>query len=113
VSSESGNYMIYLLTAIWLLPGGSSAVQYTFTQKQYIEQHDSLISAPVFASGIYLTTKEKAWKNLSQGSRRVPVGTMKTEYTERFGCLRQYCTYKSFSLDGCAPGKLKILLILN
>jgi len=34
-------------------------------------------------SGICLTTEEKAWKNLSQGSRRVPVGTMKTEYTEQ------------------------------
>ena len=27
--------------------------------------------------GICLTTEEKAWKNLSQGSRRVPAGTMK------------------------------------
>jgi hypothetical protein len=27
--------------------------------------------------GIYLTTEEKAGKNLSQGSRRVPAGTMK------------------------------------
>ena len=33
--------------------------------------------------GICLTTEEKAWKNLSQGSRRVPAGTMKTEYTEQ------------------------------
>jgi hypothetical protein len=33
--------------------------------------------------GICLTTEEKARKNLSQGSRRVPVGTMKTEYTEQ------------------------------
>jgi len=33
--------------------------------------------------GIYLTTEEKARKNLSQGSRRMPVGTMKTEYTEQ------------------------------
>ena len=33
--------------------------------------------------GIYLTTEEKARKNLSQGSRRVPVGMMKTEYTEQ------------------------------
>jgi hypothetical protein len=32
---------------------------------------------------ICLTNKEKALKNLSQGSRRVPVGKMKTEYTER------------------------------
>jgi len=33
--------------------------------------------------GIYLTTEEKARKNFSQGSRRMPVGTMKTEYTEQ------------------------------
>ena len=30
-----------------------------------------------FYPGICLTTEEKAWKNLSQGSRRVPAGTMK------------------------------------
>jgi len=29
-----------LLTAIGLIPGGSSTVQYTFTHKQYIEQHN-------------------------------------------------------------------------
>jgi len=33
--------------------------------------------------GICLTTEEKAQKYLSRGSRRVPVGTMKTEYTEQ------------------------------
>ena len=33
--------------------------------------------------GIYLTTEEKARKNLSQGSRRVPIGTKKAEYTEQ------------------------------
>jgi hypothetical protein len=33
--------------------------------------------------GICLTTEEIVRKNLSQGSRRVPVGTMKTEYTEQ------------------------------
>jgi len=31
--------------------------------------------------GICLTTEEKARKNLSQGSRRVPAGTIKTIYT--------------------------------
>jgi len=31
--------MIYLSTAVGLTPGGSSTVQYTFTQ-QYIEQHN-------------------------------------------------------------------------
>jgi len=33
--------------------------------------------------GICLTTEEKARKNLSQGSRRMLVGTMKAEYTEQ------------------------------
>jgi hypothetical protein len=32
--------MIYLLTAIGLTPGGSCTVQYTFTHKQYTEQHN-------------------------------------------------------------------------
>ena len=32
--------------------------------------------------GICLTTEEKSLKNLAQDSRRVPVGKMKTEYTE-------------------------------
>jgi len=37
-----------------------------------------------FCPGICLPTEEKAWKkNLSQGSRGVPVGTMKTEYTKQ------------------------------
>jgi len=31
--------LIYLLAAIGLSPGGSSKVQYTFTHKQYVEQH--------------------------------------------------------------------------
>jgi len=29
------------------------------------------------------TTEEKAWKKLSQVSRRMPVGTIKTEYVEQ------------------------------
>jgi hypothetical protein len=33
--------------------------------------------------GICLTTEEKSRKNLFQGSRKVSVGTMKTEYTEQ------------------------------
>jgi len=37
----------------------------------------------VLYPGICLTTEERARKNLSQGSWRVPAGTMKTEYTER------------------------------
>jgi len=34
-------------------------------------------------TGICLTTEEKARKNLSQGSRRMPVGTIKRKYTEQ------------------------------
>jgi hypothetical protein len=67
-----------------------AVIQYTFTHKQYIEQHNLLIwkSADVprlceLCPGIYLTIEEKARKNLSQGSRRMPVGKMKTEYTEQ------------------------------
>jgi len=37
--------------------------------------------------GICLSTEEKARKTLSQGSRRVPVSTMKTEYTDVPGQL--------------------------
>jgi hypothetical protein len=33
--------------------------------------------------GICLTTEEKARENLGLGNRRMPVGVMKTEYTER------------------------------
>jgi hypothetical protein len=32
---------------------------------------------------ICLTAKEKARKNFHEGNRRMPVGTMKTEYTEQ------------------------------
>jgi len=63
-------------------------VQYTFTHKQYTEQHKlgRVRAVPRLGElypGICLTTEEKAQKNLSPGSRRVPVGTMKTEYTEQ------------------------------
>jgi len=36
----------------------------------------------LYTTDICHTTEEKAWKILSHGSRRVPVGTMKIEYTE-------------------------------
>ena len=57
--------------------------------KQYIEKPNSLIrklrNLPRLCEVypiICLTIEEKARKNLSQGSRRMPVVTMKTEYTE-------------------------------
>jgi outer membrane receptor for monomeric catechols len=69
-----------------------AVVQYTFTHKQYTEQHKTnktqnntkifgrVLAVPRLCDlypGICLTTEEKARKNLSQGSRRVPAGTMK------------------------------------
>jgi hypothetical protein len=70
--------------------GGSSSVHiYTQTihrttqNTQYVEQHKyfgRVRAVPCLCGlypGIFLTTEEKARKNLSQGSRRVPVGTMK------------------------------------
>ena len=85
--------MIYLLTAVGLPSSGSSTVHiHTHTihrktqNKQYTEQHKNFgrVRAVPRLCGFYpdisLTTEEKARKNLSQGSRRVPVGTMKIYY---------------------------------
>jgi hypothetical protein len=80
-----------------LTPGGSSTVHiYTQTihrtaqltthrTTQLTTNWEEDGPCPVFGSytlAFCLTTEEKARKNLSQGSRRVPVGTMKIEYTE-------------------------------
>ena len=78
-----------MLTTIGLSPGGSSTVHiYTQTihrttqNKQYIEQHKhfgrvrAMPRLGELYPGICLTTEEKARKNLRQGSRRVPAGTM-------------------------------------
>ena len=78
---------VCLFTAVGLTPGGSSTV-YIYTQNN--TQNNTTNLGRVWAvprlcelyPGICLTTEEKARKNLSQGSRRVPVGTMKGEYTE-------------------------------
>jgi len=84
-----------------LPPGGGSTVHiYTHTHST---QYDTInlgrvLAVPCFCDlypGICLTTEEKAWKNLSQGSRRVPVGTMKTEYTEQYTTIRIYKYNKS------------------
>jgi hypothetical protein len=82
--------MICLLTEVWLTPGGSSTVHiYTQTihrmtqNRQYIEQHKDFgrVQAVPRLCGLYpgicLTTEEEARKNLSQGSRRAPAGTIK------------------------------------
>ena len=102
----SGKSMIYLLTIIGLTPGGSSTV-HIYTQTIHRTQLTTLVGRLSWIRtqsgqtkinvgrvgavprrgesypGICLTTEEKARKNLSQGSRRAPVGTMKIEYTEQ------------------------------
>ena len=51
--------------------------------REYIEQHNNLelcVSCPIFEGftlAVALQLKEKHGKNLRQGSRRVPAGTMK------------------------------------
>jgi hypothetical protein len=61
-----------------------AVVQYTFTHKEYIEQHNKLVGKTAWRAPslgiipLYLfTTEEKRWKNLCQGSQRMPVGKMK------------------------------------
>ena len=89
--------MIYLLTAIGLAPGGSSAVHiYTQTvhrtiqNKQYIEQleqHKNFgrVGAVPRLCELYpvicLTTEEKARKNLSQGSQTIRIHKPKNKNT--------------------------------
>jgi len=77
---------LYLLTAIGLTPGASSTVHiYTRTIHRITQLIGRVWAVPRLRElypEICLTTEEKAWKNLSRGSRRVPVSTMKTEYTE-------------------------------
>jgi len=73
-----------LLTAVGLTPGGSSTV-HIYTQNDTFNL-GRVLAVPRLCElhpGVCLTTEEKAQKNPSQGSRRVPAGTMKTEYTEQ------------------------------
>ena len=89
VKDKKKDDRIYFLTAIGLTPGGSSTVhiyaqtiQRMTQNKQYIEHRNfgRVQAVPHLYRlypGICLTTVEKARKNLSQRSRRVPAGTMK------------------------------------
>ena len=76
--------MIYLSTAVVLLPGGSSTVHVysqsvhrTTQNKQYKTQHKNfgrVLAVPRLGElypGICLTTEEKARKNLSHCSRTI------------------------------------------
>jgi hypothetical protein len=99
--------LIYLLTVVGLTTGGGSKVHiYTQTvhrttqltalfgrlsgirtQSGQIKINMGRVWAVPCLGELYpdicLTTEEKAQENLRQGSRRVPVGTMKIEYTEQ------------------------------
>ena len=71
-------YMIYLLTAIGLSPGGSSTVHiYTIHRTTQITTNVERVRAVPrlceFYPGICLTTEEKAWKNLSQVKKNLNV----------------------------------------
>jgi hypothetical protein len=80
---------IYILTAIGLTLGGSSTVHIytqTINRTQITSNLEECGPCPVFASftlAFAFTTEGKTRKTLSQGSRRMPAGTMKTEYTEQ------------------------------
>jgi hypothetical protein len=79
---------IHLLTAIGLTPGGSSTVHiYTQTIHRTTKSiWEEFGPCPVFASyslAFALQLRQNPRKKLSHGSRRVPVGTMETEYTEK------------------------------
>jgi len=62
--------MIYLLTAIWLLPGGSTNLHtnntYNNTNNNWSGKVRAVPRLCEFYPGICLTTEEKARKNLSQ-----------------------------------------------
>jgi hypothetical protein len=72
-----------LLTAVGLTSGGSSTVHNTQNNTINFGRVWAVPCLCMLYPGICLTTEEKARTNLSQGSQRVPVGVMKTEYTEQ------------------------------
>ena len=111
--------MIYLLTTIWLSPGGRSTVHiYTQTihrtiqNKQYIEQHNNL-SGRVRAvprlgllyPGICLTTEEKAWKNLSQG---ISEGTDTEHIKYRMSMLLRLFHVNFIAYDTCIRREFEV-----
>ena len=100
-------YVIYFLTAVGLTPGGSSTVHmYTQTIRRttqstqrvhritHLTNWEECGSCPVFASytlAFALQLGKKAWKNLRQGNRRVPVGTM-IQNTSFIACvIKTHC----------------------
>jgi len=86
--------MIYLLNATGLTPGGSSTIHIntqTIHRTTQITNWEECGPCTVFAictMAFALQLRKKQGLNLSQGSRRVPVGTVKTEYTEQYITVR-------------------------
>jgi len=74
-NSHLGYDMIYLLTAIGLSPGGSTHLHTNNTQNNTNNKECGRVRAVPrlckFYPGIYLTTVEKAQKNLSQGKENL------------------------------------------
>jgi hypothetical protein len=93
---EGSNISLRILaTCVHLLPtGGSSTIHictqtiHRTTQFTNWEECGAVPRLCAVYPGICLTTEEKVRKNLSQDSRRVPVGMTETEYTERNIYLR-------------------------
>ena len=86
---EMYSRLIYLLTAVGVAPGGSSTVHiYLHTN---CTQNSTInlvrVSAVPCLCEFYpcdcLTAEDKVRKTLRQGSRTVPVGTVKTDIQER------------------------------
>ena len=120
--------MIYFVNCNWV---ATRWQQYSTHLHTNSTQNDTILLGRVRAvhclcelyRGIWLTTEGKARKSLSQGSRRVPVGTMRTEYTEQVkvkvkvipqhaevtqrvpGRLRSriFSTFGTTSVVGCQP----------
>jgi hypothetical protein len=71
--------MIHLLTAVGLSPGGSTHLHTNNTQNNTNNNQTTQITTNVesvdrlceFYPGIYITTEEKARKNLSQGKKNL------------------------------------------
>jgi len=85
-----------MLTATGLSPSGSCTA-HIFSQHMHrtaqliLEEYGPCTIFCELYPGICVTTEEKSWKNLSQGSQRVPVDTIKTEIQNRtFVTIRKH-----------------------
>jgi len=116
LSSTTWCDMTYFLTAIGLTIGGSNTVHiYTqtihrTTQLTNWEERGPCPRLCELYPGICLTIEEKYGKPSVRGSRRVPAGTMKTEYVTKVCCTKpasfvhpvhETATYRCDDTRGC------------